>query len=164
MILIKGNNIRFEMAGDRSNVAREGGDPVGTGTIITLPPEHGMMHDDGYNLHYCDLFFGPYEKTRKSVDISKNARAKAYFGKRYQATLARVDPPIDGPWTEYGDVVQIWYLRAGEKSAGGKTKYYHIYGKENPLPGRVILYKCGEWYKISHPSGCRIDDQGIASP
>jgi len=147
-ILIKGDHVRFEMT---------------DGSMVTLPEAHGIIHDpEGYQLPYCDVYFGPFETTRQRVELTK--KAKAYFGRGYEGNRAIVDVPIEGPWEPIGESIQIFYKRRGKDT----RKFYH------PKKQPVRLSRCtarvaregasGTFYRLELPNGCVLDDRGFVWP
>jgi len=138
-ILIKGDHVRFEMT---------------DGSMVTLPVEHGIIHDpEGYQLPYCDVYFGPFEVMRQRVELTK--KAKAYFGRGYEGQRAIVDVPFEGPWEPIGKSVQIFYKRRGKD----QRKFFH------PQTQPVAISRCVvrdiTHYRLELHNGCVLDDRGF---
>jgi len=125
------------------------------GRMLRLPPSYGTFHDqDGVVLPKCDVFFGPFKKTRQPVEMNRSHRR--YFGADYSAVLATLPRiPVEG-WKKVGDVSQIFYVRKGKRASGG---FHHPFKSRQPT-----LWKAGRLYKLSLGEGCLIDDRGYAFP
>jgi hypothetical protein len=133
------------------------------GRILMLPPSYGTFRDPSGNiLPKCDVFFGPWKKTRERADM--NASHKRYFGASHRATLAILPKiPMTG-WKRIGEVTQIFYVRRGTRAPGG---YHHEYKRRGWIwkNGRKpILSKNGRLYKLSLGEGCVVDDRGYVFP
>lgn len=140
MILIKGTDVKFEMA---------------DGRILSLPPKHGIIHDpSGQALPRCDVYFGPFQKGRTPIDLPTK-EARAYFGRFYDARAAVVDVP-PGPWKPVGDVTQIFYVRPGVHQG----RYYHLFREGNLLR----LSRCRAFHRLDLPEGCVVNDRGFVKP
>lgn len=155
MIVIKGSHVRFELVEPSGKpVPHPNPGKVIKGKIVTLPTDHGIIHDpDGQAFDRCEVFFGPYRKTRRRAEMTKAARA--YMGSDYPASYAVVDLPR-GTWKPLGEVAQIFYKRPGRYDG----KYFHPF-KRGHAPH---LFKCGRFYKLALPGGCIVDDRGFVFP
>jgi hypothetical protein len=140
-IRVEATRVAFEMA---------------SGRLLTLPSSYGQIHDqEGKILPKCQIFFGPFKKTRRPVKM--NSSHRRYFGTDYRATLAVLpDIPMDG-WKKIGEVAQIFYVRKGTRAPGG---FHHPYKSEH----RPVLYKSGRLYKLDLGEHCRVDDRGYRWP
>ncbi len=125
------------------------------GKKLKLPASYGTLHDqEGTVLPKCDVFFGPFKKTKKPVEMSRSERR--YFGAQHRAVLAELPKiPVDG-WKKVGDVVMIYYVRRGHRAPGG---FHHPFKSRHPT-----LYKQGRLYKLSLGTGCLVDDRGYIYP
>lgn len=139
-IRVESDRVVFEMA---------------NGKTIRLPASYGTFHDqEGVVLPKCDVFFGPFKKTRRPVEMNRSHRR--YFGADYQAVLATLPKiPKDG-WKKVGEVAQILYVRKGKRASGG---FHHPFKSRQPT-----LWKAGRIYKLSLGDGCIVDDRGYVFP
>jgi len=137
------------------------------GETITLPARYGQFHDEeGIVLPKCEIFFGPFKKTRERVEMRRVHRR--YFGSDHKAVLAELpNIPMDG-WKKIGEVKTIYYVRRGTRAPGG---YHHGYQRRGSgfwtwrTPGRhPTLSENGKIYKLSLGSGCLVDDRGYRYP
>lgn len=165
MILIKGDHVRFEMTEQPFQVvpgafeeitrAREKG--KATGPILTLPDNYGIIHDpEGYQLPFCDVYFGPFEVTQQKTELTR--KAKAYFGRGYEGHRAIVDVPVQGPWEPVGETIQIFYKRRGKDT----RKFFHE--KKQPVPLSRCTSRGVTHYRLELPNGCQLDDRGFVWP
>ncbi len=171
-ILIKGDHVRFEMTREPFNVvpgafeeirassrikgARDKG-PTTTGPILALPENYGIIHDpEGFQLPFCDVYFGPFEVTQQKAQLTR--KAKAYFGRGYEGHRAIVDIPVQGPWEPAGETIQIFYKRRGKD----QRSFFHQKAQAVPLSrctSRGVTH-----YRLELPDGCRLDDRGFVWP
>lgn len=139
MILIKGQNVKFEMS---------------DGGWVAPPSSHGIIHDpDGSQLERCFVYVGPYKATNEQISLTKDA--KSYFGPDYKGTKATVDVP-DGPWNLVGEAVQILYRRPGKY----RGKYFHFFNQKTT----VLISKCRNHFRMELPNGCIVNWRGFVFP
>jgi len=140
-IVIKGSRVVFILSDGRK---------------VRLPPSYGIIHDpEGTSFSKCEVFFGPYRKTRRVAE-SPSRKARQYFGPKYTPKEAIVDVP-KGPWKSVGEVVEILYERTkGSQYAG---KYFHPFKSFAPE-----LSKSGRHYRLALRNGCIVDDRGFVFP
>ncbi len=140
-IIIKGSKVVFILS---------------SGRRVRLPPSYGIIHDpDGKSLPRCEVFFGPYRKTKR-VANDPSRKARQYFGTNYVPREATVAVP-DGPWQPVGEVDEILYERTkGSKYA---AKYFHPFKKFSPE-----LSRSGRYYRLALKNGCIVDDRGFVFP
>lgn len=136
MWLIKGREISFDME---------------DGESLSLPKAYGMIHSPD-TTRRCHVYFGPYKSTRKPVSKLPQI-ARAYFGDRYEGTIAEVDIP-EGSWRPVGRATVIFYDRPGE--AG--DYYRHEFAQPIPLSTN------GKFHRLSLPEGCVVNDRGFVKP
>jgi hypothetical protein len=139
VILVKGREVRLGLVGGR---------------VIVLPESHGIIHDpDGFQLPYCDCYFGPYEVVGGPPPKLSRA-AKAYFGRGYHGARAGVDIPTDVEWSRIGDMDRIWYRRRGSD----RRLFVHKF--KRPVP----VYNRGDWYRADLGDSCVADARGFVVP
>jgi hypothetical protein len=138
-IQIESNHVKFEMA---------------DGRMVSMPAAYGTFHDpSGDVLPKCEIFFGPYRKTRERADMNRAQRR--YFGPDHKAFIAIIPSIPKTGWREVGKVVQIFYVRRGVRAPGG---FHHPFKSR---PG--TLSKSGRLYKLSL-GNCLVDDRGYVYP
>jgi hypothetical protein len=149
MIVIKGSKVSFLMA---------------DGTTYRLPSSYGIIHDpDGTDLQRCTVYFGPYTRTRRPVS-KPSRKATRYFGHKYIQREGRVNVP-DGPWTDIGEAVKIFYERTPGSQYEGpyfhnfKQRYFFVFMQRHPM-----LSTCKRYYRLQLKDGCVIDDRGFVFP
>jgi hypothetical protein len=140
-IVIKGSRVVFILQNGRK---------------VRLPPSYGIIHDpEGKVLPRCEVFFGPYVKSKR-IASAPSKKARKYFGSKYSPKEATVDVP-DGPWNSIGEVVEILYERTkGSQYAG---KYFHPFKEFSPE-----LSKSKRYYRLALRNGCIVDDRGFVFP
>jgi hypothetical protein len=140
-IRVESDRVAFEMA---------------DGKMRRLPATYGTIHDqEGKVLPKCSVFFGPYKKLGRKVEMSRSDRR--YFGGEYKAQLAKLPKiPVAG-WKEIGPVAKIFYVRKGTRAPGG---YHHPFAEGH----RPVLFKSGRIYRLDLGSACLVDDRGYRWP
>jgi hypothetical protein len=129
------------------------------------PAGYGIIHDpDGESLPKCDVFIGPFKKSRRPAEMTR--AAKAYFGSKYPGLQGSVNVPIDGPWTPIGETNQIWYRRGVDgRPALAKAPYYHPFYKRGRKAKALILHRGPRGFLwLSLPSGCILNERGFVWP
>jgi hypothetical protein len=158
MLIVKGTRVRLHMA--------EGGPLV--------RPRGGMMHDPtGKAWPRNSILLGPFKKEGLPVDASKYQGApKEYLGRNYNPKEGSVNlpPKALSHWEDVGLVERIDYYRHGTKAPGGYTHKFHaprgVYHVLHAVKGkrRVMLRRCGKFYRLDLGKGAIADDRGIVFP
>jgi hypothetical protein len=124
---------------------------------VRLPATYGTFHDEtGASLPKCVVFFGPFKKTGKRVEMTRVQRR--YFGSDHPAFLAEI-PKLKGitGWKVVGKVRQIFYFRRGRIARAG---FHHPFASGH----EPTLSKTSSLYKLSLGSGCLVDSRGYVFP
>jgi len=125
------------------------------GKHLKLPSSYGTIHDQaGAVLPRCVVFFGPFKKTRKRVEMDRAERR--YFGSDHRAVLAELPKIPKEGWKRVGEVVMIYYVRRGSRAPGG---FHHPFKTRHP-----VLYKQERLYKLDLGENCIVDDRGYVFP
>lgn len=158
MLTVKGTRIRLHMA--------EGG-PL-------IRPRGAMMHDPtGKAWPKNSLLLGPFKKEGKPVNPRNYEGApKEYLGRNYNPKEGSVNLPPKGlaAWEDVGVVERIDYVRPGSKAPGRYTHKFNtprgVYHILHAVKGkrRVMLRRCGQFYRLDLGKGAIADDRGIAFP
>lgn len=139
-VRIEGNRVAFELV---------------SGKAIRLPPSYGTIHDpSGKEIPKCVVYFGPYRKSSRSVEMNRSHRR--YFGSDHRAKLAVVGRIPKEGWKVVGKVAMIYYVRKGTRAPGA---FHHPFKSRHPT-----LSKSGRFYKLSLGEGCLVDDRGYVFP
>jgi hypothetical protein len=154
-IRVEATSVAFVMSSGMGNgyVRVKDGERV---WAFKMPPSYGQIHDEhGEVLPRCEIFFGPFRKTRQRVKMGRSHRR--YFGSDHKGVLAHIpDIPKTG-WKPVGKVKEIVYVRRGRYAPGG---FYHPYADGY----RPTLSKNGRLYKISLGPNCLVDSRGYRWP
>jgi len=128
------------------------------GKHVKLPATYGAFHDPkGLVLPRCEIFFGPWKKTKTPAEMNRAQRR--YFGGDHRAVLARLPSiPVEG-WKPVGEVEMIYYVRRGVRRGAGGKGFHHPYKQHHP-----VLYKQGRLYRLSLGEHCLVDDRGYVYP
>ena len=141
-VLVKGSKVVFLMK-DGSKIRPSAG--------------CGIIHDpDGQAFNRCVVYVGPVVHTRRKPN-SIPSKATRYYGRNYAPHVVQVQVPIDGPWREIGEVVEILYERTRGSQYEGK--YFHIFKRRSPR-----LSRCKGYYRLELQDGCIVDDRGFVFP
>jgi hypothetical protein len=154
-IRVEATGVAFVMANGSGNgyVRIKEGERV---WAFKMPASYGQIHDQhGEILPKCEVYFGPWRKTRQRVRMGRKHRQ--YFGADHDAKLARIPNIPRTGWKKIGKVTMIVYSRRGTYAPGG---FYHAYADGY----RPTLSKNGRLYKISLGPNCLVDSRGYRWP
>ena len=135
------------------------------GKEITRPAAHGFFHDpEGDDWPPCSILFGPYTKTREKVEPEKIDRE--YYGDAPTYAMKVDLPPRSlAEWVFVGDVVQVFYLRNGERYP---FPYQHKFKKKRLMGlGKEVqanLYRRGSFMRLELPGDCEVSWRGFVWP
>jgi hypothetical protein len=143
---------------------------------IASPASAGMLYDhSGADWPRCSLLVTRFRGYTHDVDKRELGAARDYFGRNAEIGAGTVDlpPKSFAAWTRVGEVSEIFYGRAGTKAPGRFRHRFHkprgmwkviFFFKGRAAKDPVVLYKTRNAYRLELPSGCMIDDRGIAVP
>lgn len=144
------------------------------GRDLNAPARHGMLHDpNGETWPKCSLLVTHFEQGWKE---SKASEGRDYFGRNAIVWEGETElPPRDlARWKTVGELSTIFYDRAGTKAPGYFRHVFHkprglwrllFLVKPRAAKGAVVLSRYGRnTYRVDLPSGCIVDDRGIALP
>lgn len=98
--------------------------------------------------------------TRASIDITRNKKAKAYFGRGYKGHKATVDIPTTGTWQPVESTRQILYQRTGLD----RRNFYHAWASHGGNQKIVVLERNGNVYRCIFDEACLLNDRGFIKP
>jgi hypothetical protein len=161
-MMVRADQVQFVTPAQVRKVGYHKLDTAKMPSDLSIPAPYVLVHDTaGLLLSRCDLYVVKwhrmYARSNPSyaVPVRVEGDLKDYFGPRANLQWGEVEIP-NGPWKRFAMVQFIRYRRAG-KEAGLYEHEYEIpvtlYGCKNPLAWRISL-----------PSGCKVDERGFVWP